>query len=188
MPQKPTIEEVLEDWCRVCKSVLLTVENRLRKKKNLGPLPRNVAIYFSKEAALLLNLKVWTLRYHVDLEFILFELLSYYRGNKGSPYLPPNPRHRFGCLGVGVNLATLCGDRSRQILEDKVAKTYPAGGNDLAYRQSLRLQVLQTAPVKGLHYHNFEEMTAQYQKTMHSRHVKKDEIYFSRAWRDNPWR
>jgi hypothetical protein len=108
---------------------LRAVENQQRAKNHLKPWPRNTNLWISlgKKAALqLLNLKVWSSRYYVSLEFILDVLLHRYRSQRR--VRDPNE------ISFGLPIPMLTGVRARQVVEETVAREFPNGENYKAPR------------------------------------------------------
>ena len=131
------------------------------------------------ERLCLLNLRVWSLRYHVPLAFILDTLLGHFSAHR---------RMTRGAASLGVAVRALCGRAAEEHLQEEVARAYPAGTNHQAYLHSLRQPLYNMKPVKSLPYESVEEMVSRYGEVMHYRH--KDVLKgcaFQRPYRDNPW-
>ena len=71
----------------------------------------------------LLNLKVWCQRYHVSLHWILETLYKKYRPG-----------------GYNLRVATMCGVRAREIIEEAVLSDFPGGENETHWRMDQRLK------------------------------------------------
>ena len=65
----------------------------------------------SSSRLLLLNLQVWSLKYHLDVSVILDLLLL-------GPYKKVREQRRAGCLGISTS--TLCGRASQRFLEETI--------------------------------------------------------------------
>lgn len=92
--------------------------------------------YTERQQLLLLNLRVWSVRYRVPLIFITRTLLQYYHRVRGG---------RQGVLGI--SLRTLCGQRSQQIVEEAVVRAYPALENEALWYQDLQTRTLEALAV-----------------------------------------
>lgn len=180
------LDDVVDEWTKVFSYSFIRVENRLRKKEGLDPLSQRTRITV-KEPIRLLNLRVWTLRYHVPLEFILNALWPRYRAIRKP--LVQNPLLRKRTEGFYFSLTPqLTGEASRGLLERAVLQAYPGGENYKAYLQKLRDKGLQTtlAPIANPEYDSPREMIQIYRETMERRGVRS--ARYIRAWRDNPWK
>ncbi len=68
----------------------------------------------------LLSLRTWTIKYRVDLEFILRILVGYW-----SARFSNHTKFKKGNSGLGCKIATLCGDASEAILASRLKEDYP---------------------------------------------------------------
>lgn len=82
----------------------------------------------------LLTWKVWSARYRVPLRFVVSTIMDAFRTIRGPI------RGRFG-----ISIATLCGKRAEQILQEALLKTYPAGENETLWETDLENQLITAA-------------------------------------------
>jgi len=143
---------------------------------NVEGVPPSIVILPSKanDRLRLLNLYVWSLRYAVTVEFLLRVLLDKYRNVR-------QPSNGFATLGVRA--ATLCGVKSRQWVEDVVAKAYPNGENHLAYRSAMIMRLAGMPRISGDILQSYGTAMERYRQ----RYYQCAERYY-RPWRGNPWR
>lgn len=129
----------------------------------------------------LLTLKVWVTRYHVTLNFVLTVLLNHYK------FL----RRRYGSRhNLGISMPVLCGQRSREILEEAIERHFPSGENVQAWNaRQRRLILAMPKPWRGTD--NVTEYLEHYQQWIQRNQQQyKNQIarLGARPWRGNPWR
>lgn len=114
-------------WLREIGDALVRIENRRRLEDGLGCLPDDSFAWIPEGDAASLqlhNLRVWTLRYHVSLDFILeFLLRAYARRRKISPRLRPRD------VMLGLPASLLGGEVAKRRLEEEIARAFPAREN-----------------------------------------------------------
>ena len=118
----------------------------------------------------LMNWKVWSLRYHVSIEFILTTL---YKVWHCSPKFSPD-----GSVSLGLSASAATGKRAREIIQDEVIRTYPAKENELLAKEEIRSRWLDLKPVKGNNY---------IKSILKKRAKIKSTPRYHRTWRGNPW-
>ncbi len=134
-----------------------------------------------REAPRILNLKVWCLRYDVSLEQVLRILFSYFE----------NVRHPSTnkTVTLGISVKALCGNRSREILEEKLSRDNVSSENLLAKACEIKRQKAFTSATINQTGNLFEATRAYIQATEKRRRRFSKYSYFSRRpWRNNPWR
>ncbi len=181
---KKILDRSLENWIKVFTMSFLRVENKLRKEENLNPISSRIPIRI-KEPIRLLNLRVWSLRYHVSLEFILQALWPRYRRMR-KPMMREHGRESVIFFSL---TAQLTGEASRAILERVVSQTYPGGENYRAYLQTIRDKGMHVnlAPILTHEFTSARELIDVYTETIQHRKEKRTARY-NRPWRDNPWK
>ncbi len=135
----------------------------------------------------LLNLRVWGIRYHVTLKFILQFLLSYYK-NLRKHNVQNTIRRRFVTLGVPVSV--LCGKKSRILVEQEVVKQFPRDEQDKVHRSRILQKAARiTHPCYMAASGNLYKDVKRYRKALAIRHRRlvSTSKFKRRAWRDNPW-
>lgn len=135
----------------------------------------------------LLNLRVWCLRYHVSLDFILEFLLHHYFQNirKASPY------NNTKIIQLGVAIPALCGEASRHAIEQEILHRFPANENDHIYKSQLFQKAADLkSPRLVAPTDNLQEDTKRYLSTMRTRNQRLNNTskLKRRPWRGNPWR
>ena len=118
----------------------------------------------------LMNWKVWSLRHHVSVEFILATLYKVWRC---SPKFCPD-----GSVSLGLSASAATGKRAREIIQDEVLRTYPAKENELLAKEEIRSRWLDLKPVKGNNY-----VKAILKKRAKANTTPRNH----RTWRGNPW-
>jgi hypothetical protein len=181
-----------ERWFMQVKRALLNVENCARLGDGEKPYHmHDVWIECTPlEKTRLFNLKVWTQRYSVNLEFVLEFLLTYYR----------DFRKRYGLkhqVSFGIPLATLTGLGARAALEEHIKRVYPARENYRDATQSLRRQMVGQRTVHRVDYQiDPDLMTLNYQKALQAPQQSADPeadpdaedlARRRRPWRGNPF-
>lgn len=145
-------------------------------------------VYFApteRDAFRLLNWKVWTLRYHVSLPFILNTLLPVFqRFRKKQSFARKKT--------LGVTVAALTGPRAQQILEQAVLREFPNGENELMERSNLQMRMLGFPTANTASHQNGElqylrDYAAESQKRRRA-WADAQRLYRRRPWRGNPWR
>jgi hypothetical protein len=129
-----------------------------------------------------LNWHVWSLRYHVPLEFIidflLFEKFRLQRQVK--PFT----------ISLGLGIEAITGPAACQAVENHVMLTYPNGENILAYRQSILCRMMPPEPTPQIDYSGPDDMCRIYTKTMEQRRATRSamaqKVRFERQWREKP--
>ncbi len=132
----------------------------------------------------LLNLKAWSVRYTVDLEFILRTLFAYYRKTRRT-----DPSKRFSTLGIPINALT--GEASRITLEEAIAKAFPNGENIDDKNNAQRLRMVDTLRPIKLHSGTIEGSIDEYNRITELRRREYDtakQKFQRRPWKGNPWR
>ncbi len=152
------LSTIEREWAEEVERTLLLVEDRKRLRANLPPAKwERVFMPTPDQRLSLLNWKVWTLRYHVSLDFLLTFFLRIYADQRKI-----SRDHRTLSLGLPVSMVTGPGARKR--LEEEVARMYPNRENRLADRSPFFL------PVKRLAYDDLDQMTEKYGAVMLKRH------------------
>lgn len=167
-------------WLQKVRQSLSRIEGAL--DPNAVMLSQNTSHHFR-----LLNLRVWCLRYHVSLDFILkFLLHRQYKNIRRSSYQKDTK-----VIQLGVSIPTLCGKASRHALEREILHRFPANENDHIYKS----QLFQKAADLKSHClikptDNLQEDTKRYISTMKARNQRLNNTskLKRRPWRDNPWR
>jgi len=173
----------LESWLHAkLEPALLRVEARIRKEKKL-PMPHNPAIIIPR-SLVLMNLEVWRLRYHVSLDFILLSLFRYYKHVRVT-WLPEYGQP----LTLGIRPENLCGERSRDILENRIRETYPNGENKKLHAQKIRGAYMNLMPITSRKFESIEDRVQEYTEVASRRQIENfRNRKFKRAWRGNPWK
>ncbi len=129
----------------------------------------------------LLNLKVWTLRYNVSLEFILTTLIRYYQKH--------NPSARTSSA-LGFSPAQLCGRASEEIVREAVKEQMPDNASkaraDLRHKMVGAIRPIPAPKADD----NLDTYCQHYQRWCEKRRSKAERAAdkFRRPWRGNPWR
>ena len=126
-----TLDAMLQRWKTELECALLHAENNARAERHLPALPTTTKVWIpSTRCALLalINLRVWCVRYAVPLDFILRTLLYRYRTIRTTQRTTTD-------VHLGIPTAVLCGQRSRNAVEEAVLRTFPADENHRACRQ-----------------------------------------------------
>lgn len=141
---------------------------------------------FSDEDILkLMTLEMWSVRYEVDLKFVVEQLLAYWRGRY--------KLKAFHTSGMGTKVPSFVGQHSEQILRERILRQYPDGENILAQRNTARLRLIALAsdgveakksyadPAEFVSRYRAAMMRAQKFEGRMSEHMKR------RKYRGNPW-
>lgn len=187
MSQQRSVNKAITELLAEIEACLLRIENRKRKQSQLRELSSDTPIYLPLKAVShlqLLNLKVWSERYAVSVEFILETLLDYYQHSRS--YVC---RDTARSIQLGISAATLCGIKSRQVIEEKVLKRFPVGENFRLQKQATLERFWKLQPIERMSYKNLDEMVKSYSALMRERHEwMREKKPYQRAWRGNPWR
>lgn len=174
------LQELITKNIQKIEKALLQIENRKRINSNQKPFPDDTRVFLAvgpNANLLYLNLRVWSIRYCVSLEFILETLLDYFSFNRGYSRKRTSDEVR---LGIPANL--ICGIRSRQILEDTIIQMYPDGENFRQMNQKPKI------PIKPVKYDSLREMVSKYSKRMEKRQLEntaKERIYKRKFRQEN---
>ena len=140
------------------KDALLRMENNRRRESKLVPYPPDIRIDIpegARSTLRLLNLKVWSLRYCVPLEFILDTITWIFRRKRVE-------NRKTLVLGLPANLATC--PTARIYLEEAILRAFPNGENYLAAQQP----VIPPPDIEML-YEGTEDFVEKYNLAMESR-------------------
>jgi hypothetical protein len=146
------------DWANKVSKALIHYENKRRREANLPDFPpdTNVSLTGGLTRIQLLNWEVWSMRYHVSLDFILEAVLARFARHRKPP--PKNT------LTLGISVTTLTGPAAKQAVLDSIHANFPNGEN----RKSVHQQLLPPS-VLGLKYDSPEEMVKRYDEMMTQR-------------------
>lgn len=130
---------------------------------------------------LLLNWKVWSLRYGVSLHWIVDKILQYYSKAREA-------RGAGNQLGIGIPAIT--GEKTQIWIQECVSREFPSGEN-LAVRRS-ELQARMVSPpikIKTGSEVTVDGYIKEYRRLAHNIRNKttSESSKFTRAWRGNPW-
>jgi len=141
------LSQVVCQWRERLRKALLTLTNRKRRERNLPPLQHAHVHYRRTSDLYLVNLKVWTLRYGVSVEFVLDAILKHYHNLQNDPKY----RHRDppDTISLHIPVSYLGGEKARQAVEDAVKAAYPNGEN---WRMRESEQLLQQNPLPRTHF------------------------------------
>lgn len=133
-----------------------------------------------KHGYLFMTWKSWSLRYAVNVEFIIRTLLDYYgriRRPSGS------------CITFGVHVNQLVGPRAQQLVEQAVIAAYPAGENYAAVQSDIRSKILTRRLQKFPPDQSLVASLQQYRRTLQEQQERNNTLpsKFKRAWRGNPF-
>jgi hypothetical protein len=120
-----------------------------------------------------MNWKVWSLRYHISVEFILATL---YRVWRCGPKV-----HSNGSASLSLSIPSATGKRAREIIQDEVVRAYPARENEQLAKEEARRRWMNLKPVSGGDY---VKAILKERKRMEA----KSASLHRRAWRGNPWK
>ncbi len=159
------------------------MKDSLMRLEGKGEHPRS---YFKPpegpDRVLILNLRVWMFRYKISMDYIMKELMSYYR----------NARRRIpdrSIVNLGLPIRTLCSESSRTVIGAAVARDFPGRENIKSYVSDLIASAAFKSPtVTGVG--NLTEMTDEYVRKIKVRRnllIKASAIAIRRPWRGNPW-
>jgi hypothetical protein len=176
----------MSSWRQKVSTTFLAVENRKREEAGLPTFPRHTTVLISSRqdtSFRLLNLKVWCLRYHVSLSFILDVLLDHFayvrkRWSSQDPSL----------LSLSVPLASFTGAAARQAIEEALVRAFPGEENYLQANHELRQQIVGHRPLLRLSFGSTEDMLERYSKIMKRRQRQILTKRSRRPWRGNPWK
>lgn len=129
---------------------------------------------------MLLNLKSWSLRYTVSLDFILSVLLEYFQRVR---------RTNTGFFGVGV--AQLTGPRAQEILEQAIRTSFPADEHIAVRNSDIRVRLLDHQLQEYTqHGQTHEDDLQQYRERIRRVHEENAKLpaKYTRPWRTNPFR
>jgi hypothetical protein len=137
-----------------------------------------ITLFLSHEDSLrLLNFRVWMLRWHQPISFMLQTLFDHYHEHRKI--------HRRGYRSIGIRLSTLMGERSEEVLEQRIFEMLPGGTEDQARSETKqRLLSSPTQTADGL-----KDLISSYRKNLQIR-TREDQQTgkrYQRAWRGNPW-
>lgn len=128
----------------------------------------------------LLTLKVWMLRYKVPLTWILETLLQHY-----SKFIR---RRRTGST-LGVRVATLVSQSSKQVLEEEILKQFPCGENISRWKTAQQRQQLhQNGICRMQDPMTFASDYGHWLEQARRDHERATDKFSVRPYRDNPWR
>jgi len=167
-------------WITEVSHALVRIENLKRRAANDSLLPPETkAVLLRGENALrLLNLRTWTIRYNVNIDFILSFLLDKY-------FVKMRSKPMAGEVSLGITAAALTGVKARRVLEEEIALAFPTGENIKAAREETRHRIHPIEPLGILPAGS--GMVEAYGEAMQERQRLRRIKYVSkRAWRGNP--
>ena len=153
------LKAACREWATKVEQGIKVVEDRERLRKNLPPIRYTMSFMPAREDQLLalLNWRVWSERYKVDLDFILTFVFKFY-GNHRKPSRDPR------ILSFGFPLPLVTGAACRKRLEEEIARQYPNGENYEAAKAR------RFHPVRKLDYEDVDGMNSRYDAVMRDRH------------------
>jgi hypothetical protein len=110
----------------------------------------------ARQRFLLLNWRVWCLRYNIAPFFIMDTLFRRYANQRRPAKLP--------VVTLGLPMPLLTGVASRRAVEEAVIKQYPNGENIKMQRQPQQI-----VPLTALCFNNLSDMVTQYNAAIHQR-------------------
>lgn len=153
----PSLQLETSRWNRNLKAAIARAENRERSKKGLPKTSLTAWLPEGPEANLyLLNLKVWSVRYHISLDFILDTLFFCWRYRRKQP--------NANCATLGLPAALIGGPVSRKYVEEAVCRTYPNGENMRSCKQPRP-----SAPLRSEEFTSLDDFLRRYGKVMTQR-------------------
>ena len=161
-PQTKTdIERITDTFLRQVKADLIRYANHLPYVQHEKPIPAEqfkiILPVTNKQRFLLLNWRVWCMRYHITPFFIMEALFKRF-SNQRSRNISTDPY----TISLGVPLAILTGVTARQYLEEEVLRRYPNGENVKMAKQR------QIIPLVALDY-NDNNMAQVYRRAIAER-------------------
>jgi hypothetical protein len=135
----------------------------------------------------LLNLRVFSLKYHVPMRYVVHTLLRYFKKVRG-----PNPK------GLPkVSIAALTGDRAEEIIKARIAEDFPDNEHEHAWKSEESNRLLQIV-FKDEHPDDLhvrvktpdqfvQDYRRRIMKQRRERTAMRDRLA-RRPWRGNPWR
>lgn len=133
----------------------------------------------------LLTLEHWEEKYRVKLEWMLQQLIPYWRERY--------TKFRKG-TGLGVSIATLTGRKSEERLRQRILETWPEGEQIESWRQRERERQVAAVLDHGNGREDWEDLKAslqKYQRRMASAREERRRLareLSRRNYRNNPWR
>ena len=112
------LKDTAHNWSMVVEAALKKEHGKNLRAKHLTP----------KDRYRLLSLRTWMLKYKLSLEEILGVLVPIWSGYIKS-------RKVVSAESLGFMVSTLCGDKSQEILERHIKKTYPHDEHIATWRQ-----------------------------------------------------
>lgn len=152
-------------------------------------------LYFPnrQNAARLLKLKVWSIRYSVSIRYILSKLVPYFEHIASRHYLRKDSK------GLGVSIPVLTGKAAEEKLKEFIAKEFHDSENVLDWKESERercIRLMEKEEVMGrprpiLQYRNVNDFVDAYSSKIDIKRKEADRLAKKMAkqpWRGNPWR
>jgi hypothetical protein len=153
-------------------------------------------LYYPNEqnASRLLKLRVWSLRYKVDLIYILQKLLPYLEKVASKHYL-----RKGSSRGLGVSIPVLTGPAAEEYLKKCIAQDFPDAENILAWKESEKercIDLMEKDEVMGkprpiLHYEKVSDFVDSYSRRIRQTRKSSDRLDKKMSkipYRGNPWR
>jgi len=165
-----TPEKAADAWAVVIEEAFARYERVPNLKLRLSP----------ENKFLLLNWKVWCLRYHVSPDFVLTTILDYYNKIRR--------RHaQFITMGLAMNSIT--GERAQEIIEAAVAVEFPNRENEALHASEIQARMLRQQ------FPSFDPaLPLQDQLEAYAERIRKHQqqreslpIKYTRPWRGNPF-
>lgn len=134
----------------------------------------------------LLTLEGWEEKYRVSLNWILVQLVPFWRKRFVS-------YRKVGGKSLGVSVATLVGKKSEEILKQKLSEQFPDGENLARWRvreQARQWDISWDQPIRVEDWEHPQETILRYQRRMVAERRERKSWVAKRKrrrYRDNPW-
>lgn len=133
------LDKIAKKWEERLAKALVRVENARRAEAETTLLPESALAYVPSGPSvdlLMLNLKVWSMRYSVSPEFVVDALTRCYAGRRK---VPGKSAVRAGDLNgnstsLGISAGLAGSASARRAVEDAVSRAFPNGENRRALR------------------------------------------------------
>lgn len=135
----------------------------------------------------LLSLRTWTIKYSLPLEEILKVLLDYYKRFERKFRRPSS-----GGKSLGCRISNLCGDRSEELLQEYIVKTYPSNEHVSVYKAQQQARYLKVREIKVFYSKTVEMFLKRYKRTTEEARKANQKILTKgelrkRRYPDSPW-
>jgi hypothetical protein len=160
--RKSRTNKTLNDFHLTLRKALLRVECKLRAEQQQECFLMLHHVFIKDDVLsklTLYNLKIWSMRYHVSLDFVLETLLRYWHKVR---------KTLRGSISLGVSIGVFTGEKARLIVKEAVEKAFPDGEN-LKIKMQIQPRFYKINPSD-----NLDQWVREYTKSIEKSRVEMD--------------